>query len=65
VEGMIESAAAVRAGGVIVYASGFAETSKPDRVEAQQRLLQLANGPACVSSGRIVLGSPIRVPARG
>src|SRR5712664_4455160 len=49
VEGMIESAAAVRAGGVIVYASGFAATSKPDRVEAQQRLLQLANGPACVS----------------
>jgi acyl-CoA synthetase (NDP forming) len=55
VEGMIESAAAVRAGGVIVYASGFAETSKPDRVEAQQRLLQLAErtgvrvvGPNCV-----------------
>ncbi len=55
VEGMIESAAAVRAGGVIVYASGFAETSKPDRVEAQQRLLQLAQrtgvrvvGPNCV-----------------
>src|SRR5258705_1454615 len=55
VEGMIESAAAVRAGGVIVYASGFAETSNPDRVEAQQRLLQLAErtgvrvvGPNCV-----------------
>src|SRR5882757_2179160 len=55
VEGMIESAAAVRAGGVIVYASGFAETSKPDRVEAQQRLVQLAEhtgvrvvGPNCV-----------------
>jgi acyl-CoA synthetase (NDP forming) len=55
VEGMIESAAAVRAGGVIVYASGFAETSKPDRIEAQQRLVQLAErtdvrvvGPNCV-----------------
>lgn len=55
VEGMIESAAAVSAGGVIVYASGFAETSKPDRVEAQQRLVQLAErtgvrvvGPNCV-----------------
>jgi acyl-CoA synthetase (NDP forming) len=55
VEGMIESAAAVKAGGVIVYASGFAETSKPDRVEAQQRLVQLAErtgvrvvGPNCV-----------------
>jgi acyl-CoA synthetase (NDP forming) len=55
VEGMIESAAAVKAGGVIVYASGFAETSKPDRIEAQQRLAQLALrtgvrvvGPNCV-----------------
>ena len=55
VEGMIESAAAVKAGGVIVYASGFAETSKPDRIDAQQRLVQLAQrtgvrlvGPNCV-----------------
>src|SRR6267154_3466449 len=55
VEGMIESAAAVRAGGVIVYASGFAETAKPDRIEAQQRLIELAHrtgvrvvGPNCV-----------------
>ena len=35
VEGMIESAAAVKAGGVIVYASGFAETAKPDRIEVK------------------------------
>jgi acyl-CoA synthetase (NDP forming) len=55
VEGMIESAAAAKAGGVIVYASGFAETSKPDRIEAQQRLVELARqtgvrvvGPNCV-----------------
>jgi acyl-CoA synthetase (NDP forming) len=55
VEGMIENAAAVRAGGVIVYASGFAETAKPDRIEAQQRLIELAHrtgvrvvGPNCV-----------------
>ncbi|HXQ07881.1 MAG TPA: CoA-binding protein, partial [Bradyrhizobium sp.] len=55
VEDMIKSAAAVKAGGVIVYASGFAETSKPDRIEAQQRLLQLSRnsgvrvvGPNCV-----------------
>jgi acyl-CoA synthetase (NDP forming) len=55
VEGMIEQAAAVSAGGVIVYASGFAETAKPDRIEAQQRLVQLAErtgvrvvGPNCV-----------------
>jgi acyl-CoA synthetase (NDP forming) len=55
VESMIESAAAVNAGGVIVYASGFAETAKPDRIEAQQRLIELAHrtgvrvvGPNCV-----------------
>jgi acetyltransferase len=55
VEGMIEAAAAVKAGGVIVYASGFAETAKPDRIEAQQRLIDLALrtgvrvvGPNCV-----------------
>ncbi len=55
VEGMIEAAAAVKAGGVIVYASGFAETAKPDRIEAQQRVVELAHrtgvrvvGPNCV-----------------
>src|SRR5258708_19983531 len=55
VEDMIESAAAVKVGGVIVYASGFAETAKPDRIDAQQRLVQLAQrtgvrvvGPNCV-----------------
>jgi acetyltransferase len=55
VEGMIENAAAVGAGGVVVYASGFAETTKPDRIEAQQRLIDLAHrtgvrvvGPNCV-----------------
>jgi acyl-CoA synthetase (NDP forming) len=55
VESMIEAAAAVKAGGVIVYASGFAETAKPDRIEAQQRLIELAHrtgvrvvGPNCV-----------------
>jgi acetyltransferase len=55
VEAMIENAAAVKAGGVVVYASGFAETSKPDRIEAQQRLTELAQrtgvrvvGPNCV-----------------
>ena len=55
VEAMIEGAAAAGAGGVIVYASGFAETAKPDRVEAQQRLIEVAHrtgvrvvGPNCV-----------------
>lgn len=55
VEGMIELAASVRAGGVIVYASGFAETAKPDRIEAQQRVMEISRrtgvrvvGPNCV-----------------
>jgi acetyltransferase len=55
VEGMIEAAAAAKAGGVVVYASGFAETAKPDRIEAQQRLIEVAHrtgvrvvGPNCV-----------------
>jgi acetyltransferase len=55
VESMIEAAAAAKAGGVIVYASGFAETAKPDRIEAQQRLIEVAHrtgvrvvGPNCV-----------------
>ncbi|MGB3488965.1 MAG: acetate--CoA ligase family protein [Xanthobacteraceae bacterium] len=55
VEDMIENAAAAGAGGVVVYASGFAETSKPDRVAAQHRLIDLAHrtgvrvvGPNCV-----------------
>jgi acetate---CoA ligase (ADP-forming) len=51
VEDMIRSAATVKAGGVIVYASGFAETSKSDRIEAQQRLVQLSQ-----SSGVRVVG---------
>ena len=40
---------------MVVYASGFAETAKPDRIEAQQRLIELAHrtgvrvvGPNCV-----------------
>jgi acetyltransferase len=55
VEGMIEAAAAAKAGGVVVYASGFAETAKADRIEAQQRLVEVARhtgvrvvGPNCV-----------------
>jgi acetyltransferase len=64
VEGMIESAAAVKAGGVIVYASGFAETAKPARIEAQQRLVRLARrtgvpvvGPNCVGLANTCSGA--------
>src|SRR4030088_2937215 len=52
---MIVSAAALKAGGVVVYASGFAETAEPDGIEAQQRPIELAHrtgvrvvGPNCV-----------------
>lgn len=55
VESMIKAAAAAGAGGVVVYASGFAETAKPDRIEAQERLIEVAHrtgvrvvGPNCV-----------------
>src|SRR5260221_554502 len=37
VEEMIEAAGTIKAGGAIVYASGFSETGKPDRIEAQDR----------------------------
>jgi acetate---CoA ligase (ADP-forming) len=55
VEEMIEAAGAIKAGGAIVYASGFSETGKPDRIEAQDRLIATARrlgvriaGPNCV-----------------
>lgn len=55
VEGMIEAAGAINAGGTIVYASGFGETGKPDRIDAQNRLTALVRnlgirmaGPNCV-----------------
>jgi acetyltransferase len=55
VEGMVKAAGAVGAGGAIVYASGFSETGKPERVEEQERIVAAARrlgvriaGPNCV-----------------
>lgn len=55
VEETLAQAAKVQAGGAVVYASGFAETGKPDRIEDQARLVELAQtagmpvaGPNCV-----------------
>jgi acetate---CoA ligase (ADP-forming) len=55
VEGMVEAAGAVGAGGAIVYASGFSETGKTERVEEQERIVAAARrlgvriaGPNCV-----------------
>jgi acyl-CoA synthetase (NDP forming) len=55
VEGIVREAAEVGAGGVILYASGYAETQLPERIEQQQRLGGLARetglkilGPNCL-----------------
>ncbi len=55
VQEMVESAGAMGAGGAIVYASGFSETGKHDRIEAQEHLVATASrlkvrmaGPNCV-----------------
>ena len=55
VEGMVEAAGAIGAGGAVVYASGFSETGKPERVAEQERLIATARrlgvkvaGPNCV-----------------
>jgi acetyltransferase len=55
VEGMVEAAGAIGAGGAIAYASGFSETGKLDRIEAQESLVATARrlgvrvaGPNCV-----------------
>ena len=55
VHGMIEAAGAAGAGGAIVYASGYSETGKADRIASQESLAALARrvgvrlaGPNCV-----------------
>lgn len=55
VHGMIEAAGAIGAGGAIVYASGYGETGKADRSDAQAALVATARriglplaGPNCV-----------------
>jgi acetyltransferase len=44
VEENLRHAVSIRAGGTIVYASGFAETTLPERIIAQQRLVEVAQG---------------------
>ncbi len=55
VEPVVAEAAAVGAGGAIVFASGYAETGLPERAEEQRRLTELARttglpivGPNCI-----------------
>ncbi len=55
VEDVLEDCIAARAGGVIVYASGFAETGRPERAAQQNRIVARARaaglplvGPNCI-----------------
>lgn len=63
VEAALMDAIAVGAGGVIVYASGYAETGLAERRAAQERLARLAQaggarlvGPNCVGIANVVTG---------
>lgn len=64
VEPVVAEAAAVRAGGVVVYASGYAETGKADRIAQQQQLGIIARdagmpviGPNCLGYVNYRLGA--------
>lgn len=55
IEGIIRDCAAARAGGMVIYASGFAELGTPERIAEQEQLAALARshdvriiGPNCV-----------------
>jgi acyl-CoA synthetase (NDP forming) len=64
VEASLEAAIAADAGGVIVYASGFAETGRAEAQVAQQRLAEIAQrggvrlvGPNCVGLTNVASGA--------
>ena len=55
VEAAVEDCAAAGVGGVVIYASGYAETALPDRVAMQKRLVEISRrsglrimGPNCM-----------------
>ncbi|MSQ21576.1 MAG: CoA-binding protein [Betaproteobacteria bacterium] len=55
VEPLVQACIAKNAGGIVLYASGYAETAKPERIAAQLRLAALAResgvpliGPNCI-----------------
>jgi len=63
---VIEEAARVKAGGAILFASGYAETGKAERIEQQQHLSRVAAehglrilGPNCLGIANYVLGARI------
>ncbi|MEP9378668.1 acetate--CoA ligase family protein [Aquabacter sp. CN5-332] len=62
VEAQVERAAAIGAGGVILYSAGYAEVAQPERIEAQYRLSRIAHetgmrilGPNCLGIVNCVL----------
>jgi acetyltransferase len=64
VEEMLQQAIDIGSGGAIVYASGFAETGLPDRIEHQTRLVEIAErgnirlvGPNCVGLANMRSGA--------
>lgn len=55
VEPIVEECIAARVGGVMIYASGYSETGRPERIAQQKRLTELARtarmpivGPNCI-----------------
>ncbi|WP_310669365.1 acetate--CoA ligase family protein, partial [Burkholderia multivorans] len=64
VEPTLEEAIAVGAGGAIVYASGYSETGRAERIAAQERLVEIARrgairiaGPNCVGLANVRTGA--------
>jgi acetate---CoA ligase (ADP-forming) len=65
-EAVVREAGEIGAGGVILYASGYAETGKAERVADQQRLTELARrfnlrvlGPNCLGIANYLRGARI------
>jgi acyl-CoA synthetase (NDP forming) len=65
-EAVVREAGEIGAGGLILYASGYAETGKAERVAEQQRLTELATrfnvrilGPNCLGIANYVRGARI------
>ena len=65
-EDVVQEAATIGAGGVILFASGYAETQLPDRIAQQQRLSRIARdqglriiGPNCLGIANYVRGARV------
>lgn len=70
VEAVIEECGRLGVGGVIVFASGFAETGKPDRAAEQARIVEIARnagvrlvGPNCLGVLNYSLGAIVTFAA--